>query len=82
MRTYRCKCGESEAFGTMNPSDCASCEVCGTRLLDSVYVFNKADIPEDQWLPKPHTWKIRYDTNTGKSYEICRECLLKKKDDK
>lgn len=35
MRYYRCKCGDSSAFGSMPPDRCAWCEKCDSSLAEA-----------------------------------------------
>jgi hypothetical protein len=32
MQNWRCKCGESTAFGSMWPQDCEGCDQCNTTV--------------------------------------------------
>ena len=45
MMFYRCKCGESTAYGSMPPYPCDSCSKCGSDL---------ALHPDHHQEPKPH----------------------------
>jgi len=48
MRFYRCKCGESEAYGSMPPYRCSKCSKCGSDLAES---------PESHREPVPHEFE-------------------------
>lgn len=69
MQYYRCKCGESESWGSIGPRQCDRCEKCGTTLNQS---------PEGHKEPEPHEWVTQYNERTGKPYEICINCMKKK----
>ncbi|KXK56232.1 MAG: hypothetical protein UZ05_CHB002000245 [Chlorobi bacterium OLB5] len=69
MQTYRCKCGESIITGSYPPAPCESCPKCNTTY---------AQHPDHHKEPQPHKWITKYDQNTGKSYEICQYCSVKK----
>jgi MinD superfamily P-loop ATPase len=62
MVYWKCKCGESEYFGSgMTPQDCEGCEKCGTN-------YRKEAI-------KPHQLKVKYSEKTGEpSYQECKVC--------
>ena len=65
MQNWRCKCGESTAFGSMWPQDCEGCNQCNTTY---------AQHPDHHKIREPHEWKIRYNENTGKPYQMCNKC--------
>lgn len=59
MRYYRCKCGKSEAWGSMGPYQCSRCSVCGSDL---------AEGPESHRPPRAHQMLARpvnAQTDTG-----------------
>lgn len=72
MQHYRCKCGESTAFGSMSPMDCEGCDKCNTTY---------AQHPDYHETPKAHDWIIKYNENTGKPYEICGKCNKRKENE-
>lgn len=45
MRNFRCKCGKTTAYGSMEPGPCATCEDCGSDL---------ASAPNLHREPAPH----------------------------
>lgn len=47
MKYYRCKCGKSEAWGSMPPWSCSYCPKCGSNL---------ALGPDGHREPEPHKW--------------------------
>jgi hypothetical protein len=65
MRTLRCKCGEAIAWTTDGFPDCQRCEKCQTTY---------AGHPDYHKPLQPHTWKIRYNEDTGKPYKMCEKC--------
>jgi len=63
---YRCKCGQTEAWGSMPPSPCTGCSTCKTTLEAS---------PGAHSQPIPHEFVERFDHKTGKPYDLCTICL-------
>jgi hypothetical protein len=72
MLYYRCKCGNSTAFGSMPPNPCDGCSKCNTTL---------ALHPDYHRVPEPHKPVTRYDNVTGKSYQVCLTCMKKLPDE-
>ena len=72
MQYYRCKCGESVAFGSMPPQDCEGCVECNTTL--EQHPDNHKPLAEHEWIDK-------FDQNTGEKYQRCIKCLTRKKDE-
>lgn len=73
MQYRRCKCGKSEAWGSMPPPRCAGCPECGT---------NFALGPDAHKPPEPHEFKeTKVDTDDGKGVlTICLWCGETKKE--
>ena len=69
MQYYRCRCGHSQAWGSMGPASCARCPKCGSDL---------ALGPSGHSEPKPHEYVTKYDPNTGAPYEVCTLCFRKR----
>lgn len=67
MIYLRCKCGESQWFGSDWPRPCQGCPACGTTY---------ATRPEDHGTPAPHKPQMRYSSMTGepKGYR-CAVCF-------
>jgi len=71
MIYYRCKCGKHEAWGSLPPNPCDSCEECGTNLTMH---------PDLHHPPKPHNWHpTQVETDEGtKVLTRCSWCLKTK----
>jgi hypothetical protein len=69
MIGYRCKCGEIIASSSMGVPACWGCTKCKTNL---------ATNPRDHHYPAKHEFVTKYDENTGKPYERCKNCYNKK----
>lgn len=54
MTYYRCKCGKSEAWGSMSPFPCIGCSVCGTTL-DTSSSLHGATKPHELRVTKVQT---------------------------
>lgn len=71
MQYYRCKCGESTAFGSCPPSPCSKCKFCGSDF---------AQHPDYHQEPKDHRWITEsIDTDLGpmpRTY--CAWCFKRK----
>lgn len=68
MRYFRCKCGETTAFGSMSPDRCYGCPKCGMTL---------ASHPDNHRTPEPHdfTGSIRQMSEVGPvDVPVCRYC--------
>lgn len=73
MQYYRCKCGESEGWGSMPPPACAACSSCGSDLSLG---------PDSHRPPKPHTFLPEpVETNEGTRYlDRCQYCHRTRKE--
>jgi hypothetical protein len=74
MQYYRCKCGESQSWGSYGPAACTSCPKCGSDL---------ALGPELHRDPAPHQFeRPTVDTDDGPvpGVTICIRCNRTKKD--
>ena len=72
MKYAKCKCGQSEFWGSgMEPNRCQPCLTCGTTKW-----FNPSHP-----LPESHEWITKYDENTGEPYKICSLCMTRMGDD-
>ncbi len=72
MKYYRCKCGFSEAYGSMSPSRCTKCKKCGSNLAGS---------PDSHIDPTPHelvAYPIESDQG-GATLSRCKWCRRTKK---
>jgi len=69
MLYYRCKCGNSTAWGSMPPDRCATCDDCGSDL---------ALGPDGHRDPTPHEFIARpVETDQGgATISRCRYCYL------
>ncbi len=47
MRVWRCKCGETETFGSMPPRQCQVCQKCGGTMLRGLDGNYRQAIPHD-----------------------------------
>lgn len=65
MIGYRCKCGECIGSSSMGFQDCQGCKKCNTTY---------ASHPDRHIELQPHTWKVMYNQNTGKPYNMCESC--------
>ena len=67
MLYYRCKCGKSEAWGSMPPFPCTGCSECGTTLDTSPSLHHE---------PKPHELReTRVQTDVGEMpLSVCVWC--------
>lgn len=71
MKYYRCKCGKREAWGSMPPGRCVSCQDCGTTLDTS---------PDQHTAPRPHNFSestVRTDEGL-KTITTCSGCMKPK----
>src|SRR5580704_17943202 len=69
MQYYRCKCGDHTAWTSMGVPSCVTCKKCGSDLAQS---------PDGHSDPEPHSYKTKYNENTGEPYEICSYCMNKR----
>lgn len=70
MQYWRCKCGKSQAFGSMPPDRCASCKACGSDF---------AQAPDRHRDPLPHDFSHtkQVETDNGpQPLTRCRYCHL------
>ncbi len=51
MLTYRCRCGQTEAYGSMPPTPCSGCKFCGTTLETHPTLWR--DPPPHDYIPTP-----------------------------
>ena len=67
MIYYRCKCGESEAYGSMPPYPCSRCDKCGSNLASSLDSHSE---------PLPHDFvPTQVETDAGEAVlSRCRYC--------
>lgn len=67
MLSYRCKCGESRAYGSMPPEPCHECPICHTTLETHPDLHRRA---------LDHDWHTAYvQTDEGmKPVTTCRWC--------
>jgi hypothetical protein len=72
MLYYRCKCGNTQAWGSMPPNRCDKCESCGSDLaLD----------PEGHREPSPHDFSAVQEVVTDQGTATitrCRHCYRTK----
>lgn len=68
-----CQCGKAESWSSGMPYyDCQGCKECGTTFGSTVMEDGK---PVTKFKPlKEHEFIIRYNTNTGKPYKMCKWC--------
>ena len=74
MQYYRCKCGNSTAYGSMSPPRCFTCDKCDTKL--SLY-------PESDCMESiPHKYfDEQVETNDGMNVLTrCMYCGLTKRE--
>lgn len=66
MIYYRCKCGDAVAWSSMGTYACEGCPKCNTTLEAH---------PDHHKEPKPHTFTLKYDEDTGKpKHYVCNVC--------
>lgn len=69
-----CKCGKSQSWSSgMRYYDCQGCSECGTTFGTTVM---KNGNPVTEYRPlQEHDYSIvKYNTNTGKPYTMCKWC--------